>query len=885
MAEGSQSVGGGQIATQPFADIGEIPFPYDPTPTRDIYREFLPTDARTVMIVCHPQHYNFIINPSLRVDAAGWEINDTEYVLNQAVWAIAASNVRGDSLALDDLSEGGTADAVFGAGAAAPRILAHTGEDYLYVPSNAAAQGISINMTIPNGSTSVFRVFPHATNTGSIYLLEQAGTGAVRFFLSSANKLTVEHYTGSAWVTVIFAANIPLGEWHDIVITLAADGTSVTALIDGVEETKTFGSARSSAVTTVTNCFLVVATTAGISATICAVADDAYIMDISQHHTGFTKIRNSGSAGGDWTVNRAATGFKTVVVDRPLLLFGGAQKMEATVSSTLTEATIMIMTRQFGTPGDWTWYDSTSTGAGRSMGYHANAQQRVWNSHWNGNVASVSNGVVIGASVLGSRYTGTSIQSYANGVFSAPVTGTAAPWGRDNTIRIGQDSANANGLEAAFVAAAVFDRALTDAEMDRVAQEMTAGAIPKHGITLDPQSWVGQSVLLDGQGTVRIRDTDSDSNLAYVYVGPSQDINQLDWYEPGRASAEWTFSAYFLGGKAKPMLDGTVKPARARLVMHAYYPTEQGVYKSPPQYVGITVVADPATAPYGEASVADNDGQVWTRREGPYYAYLDKPPISAVDPLTIMSTGPQPPVGKMPYLMYNNRLYGLKDPYPETAGITLYNNLADPTEKADPASELPGATYLITSGSGDANYDGQVWMLIDQPLYEPTGQEAWFDSVDGPWVELRDDGEWQRLHVQTDAFSREEEGRVSFLNGYWIDCIVQYENVDGVRLSSLMLDPCESPIAAYFDGAMTPEPNVDDFLWSKVDVDQAPLENQCISYYYYDQRGRMKWLWDNLRFLVPIGRPYQIFFGAFDRPYIPKSGYLGASPEVRELTI
>ena len=61
---------------------------------------------------------------------------------------------------------------------------------------------------------------------------------------------------------------------------------------------------------------------------VCAVElDGAAILDPANASDDYTKIANTGTAGGDWTISRAATGFKTAVVDRPLLLFGGGQTM------------------------------------------------------------------------------------------------------------------------------------------------------------------------------------------------------------------------------------------------------------------------------------------------------------------------------------------------------------------------------------------------------------------------------------------------------------------------------------------------------------------------------------------------------------------------------
>jgi hypothetical protein len=96
-----------------------------------------------------------------------------------------------------------------------------------------------------------------------------------------------------------------------------------------------------------------------------------------------------------------------------------------------------------------------------------------------------------------------------------------------------------------------------------------------------------------------------------------------------------------------------------------------------------------------------------------------------------------------------------------------------------------------------------------------------------------------------------------------------------------MLDPTENPYAQYFDGSMTEDPAVDDFIWSKTQADYTtPLENQCVSYYYYDRKARTRWLYENLKYVVPVDRPYQIFYGAYDRPYFPPSQTQVASRNV-----
>ena len=471
---------------------------------------------------------------------------------------------------------------------------------------------------------------------------------------------------------------------------------------------------------------------------------------------------------------------------------------------------------------------------------------------------------------------------------------------------------------------------------------------------LDPSdSWVGQSVMTQGTGLLRYLDKDNLGASAPVYVGPSRDILDMDWYEPGRAAAAWTMSAYLKGiGAVNPNY-----PARARLVMYAYLPTEVGKYKSPPLNYTLPLVIDPLTASWGAAIVKDSDGTVWNREELPQYDLLGKPPESLVAPLTILTanafmdallrkesdgsvwekmgafpsaapyytTAGVPPsvadpavsanVGKYvqrsadnllwqwitskyeivqpqpkvvddpaveipdatrlePYLMYQNNLYGVISPVATSPVAPYYELLGTPTVTAlDPATMAPAAQYyLVTRAAVDGilpTENGQVWQLRPPPYYvaDNDGTGA-MQIVEGPWHEFNED-EWVRLTTHTSA--REEgDGRVSFLGAYWIDARVEIENMAGIRVSAVMLDPTEEPIAAYFDGSMTEDASTDDFMWSaKNPTTGAVLANNCVSYYYYDRAVRVRWLEENLRYVVPVDRPYQIFFGAYDFPHIP----------------
>jgi hypothetical protein len=195
-----------------------------------------------------------------------------------------------------------------------------------------------------------------------------------------------------------------------------------------------------------------------------------------------------------------------------------------------------------------------------------------------------------------------------------------------------------------------------------------------------------------------------------------------------------------------------------------------------------------------------------------------------------------------------------------TAG-PQYQNL--PTS-ASPATEPAGAPALLDSTTD------RVWTLIDPtpdaaPFYEDIGRGPAIASVTGEWTPVEDDGEWHRNFVHTYARILEEEGLISFVGARWVEVTVEVRNANSLRLSSTMLDPTEYPVCAYFDGGMTEELALDDFLWEGEADDSA-------SYYYFDRVLRAKWLHENIGYAKPAGSPHQIFFGSYWRPYVGATG-------------
>lgn len=183
---------------------------------------------------------------------------------------------------------------------------------------------------------------------------------------------------------------------------------------------------------------------------------------------------------------------------------------------------------------------------------------------------------------------------------------------------------------------------------------------------------------------------------------------------------------------------------------------------------------------------------------------------------------------------------------------------------ADPATYPVGETAIIETGTG------RVWTALDptpamSPYYEDIGRGPALASVVGEWTSPEDDGEWHRVAVKTRARVSENEGQINFTWAWWIDAKIEIRSANGLKVSATMLDPNEYPLCAYFDGEMTENLSLDDFLW------EGPANNS-VSYYYFDRVIRAKWLYERMGYVVPAGRPYQIFFGSYWRPYVGKSG-------------
>ena len=182
------------------------------------------------------------------------------------------------------------------------------------------------------------------------------------------------------------------------------------------------------------------------------------------------------------------------------------------------------------------------------------------------------------------------------------------------------------------------------------------------------------------------------------------------------------------------------------------------------------------------------------------------------------------------------------------------------------------ATYAKGQAAIQDSTTGLVWTAITDPavptvapFYQSIDRGPALGTVSTEWTTLDETDDWQRVVLKTRARVYENTGQVDFMGARWVDTKIEVRNAKSLRISAVMLDPSEYPVAQYFDGEMTESLNLDDFLWEGT-------VNNSVSYYYYDRVIRAKWLYERMGYVVPAGRPYQIFFGSYWRPYVGSSG-------------
>lgn len=279
---------------------------------------------------------------------------------------------------------------------------------------------------------------------------------------------------------------------------------------------------------------------------------------------------------------------------------------------------------------------------------------------------------------------------------------------------------------------------------------------------------------------------------------------------------------------------------------------------------GVTTSLDPADSWVGKSLVCNGTGMLRYREGAGKFIYVG-PMRSANENQWDFRRGNAEATYSV-YVKGEGEVRLTMDAYYPTDHLDLtsgpeYQNLSS---SSSPSTEPAGESAIIEQSTG------RVWKAISPtpsvaPFYEDIGRGPVLATASGEWTAVENDGKWHRIIVKTNARVQENEGQISFVGARWIDGKIEIRNANNLKVSAVMLDPVEYPTCDYFDGGMTEDPFLDDFLWEDV-------ANASVSYYYFDRVIRARWLYERMGFVIPVNRPFQIFFGSYWRPYVGSTG-------------
>jgi hypothetical protein len=391
---------------------------------------------------------------------------------------------------LTDLSGNGR-DAVFGAGAAAPVVLPWDGEDYLHFPDTGAAADASVANYVQSQAVSIPAtavVSLQATVTIDKYpvdsyaiVVDTSAIVALRLNISRTGAI----YSANPSVTTVTTAAGAVAVGERATIRVDYDGTTAKIFKNGTEiasaaytysGTKAGLSRATVNFTTRKLIGRVHSASMSVGGAVVCSFDRVRAVDST-----YTAIR--GSIGGDWKVTRAATGYKTAVVDRPLLLFGGGQHAQAPSPGTVQAATVVVAYRNFAqTPSrQQQFFDSAfSTTATPGIGFlicgagQSSPGATLVTTNTSGGGYLVHNLGVrpIGQALLAAAVDDGRRSIYENGTLRFSSAGPSGGMAlQPPTIGASSDITKFQA-DMEFIAAAVFDRALTDDEVTRAGLEL-----------------------------------------------------------------------------------------------------------------------------------------------------------------------------------------------------------------------------------------------------------------------------------------------------------------------------------------------------------------------------------------------------------------------------
>ena len=224
-----------------------------------------------------------------------------------------------------------------------------------------------------------------------------------------------------------------------------------------------------------------------------------HIFTPSASHLNHTHIANVGTHGADWTVNRTASGFKAVLCDRPLLLFGGNQGASYQADDHGPyEYTIIVAARSFGPAvGDEEWFGSgtPSTLVNGALWRKDDASDTLTLHSFSGGAEDSSRAAGISGRqvVICHRASRDGVDAFVDGeLVDADISINRAAleplWKPGESVRIsGYEGTSFNAGNFEFIAAALWKRPLTDVEVADAGEELLVGGknINDHADTIN----------------------------------------------------------------------------------------------------------------------------------------------------------------------------------------------------------------------------------------------------------------------------------------------------------------------------------------------------------------------------------------------------------------
>lgn len=448
------------------------------------------------------------VDLSVEASSQAW----TPALLSPVLWFDSRSLSAASTTWTNQGTGGSALDGTFGATTAAPRVLTHTGTNYLYLPGTASNYASTPTSTVLDALTGdievVFRADVQAFTVSAGYL-SRGGCWRVIANAVDGTKLHFGYWNGLSWSEVISNTGLLQSgvRWYRVRRVVSSGVVTWETANDSTVEPSagwsSFGSvalnagvalptaanplevgSRDLGTGPMTGSMYRAIVRNGIGGTV--VFDADFTTGIASGAQ--TGIFDSSSNNAAITINRSASGYKATAVVRPTLLFGGGQYVDVADNALLnfdasTSQTVIAVTRQWGTPVSFGRIVDKKNGGGIGLGWSLS------------NVATtIQPGLYLGDGTNQSSATGSAGSSGALAVYTGvvdrtsnietaylnPTAGTGTSTATIATLvnalpmRVGA-AANALGSyhEGEINAVLVFRRVLTAAEIQQVCDYYT----------------------------------------------------------------------------------------------------------------------------------------------------------------------------------------------------------------------------------------------------------------------------------------------------------------------------------------------------------------------------------------------------------------------------